>query len=347
MKIWLWFILSCKRQLKHGFFIMMMILLPVLSYSVQQLEKKDSGKIVIAVFTEEDGIAVNIIEKLMAQEGMFEFYQCESQQKLEEDVAARRAECGYVFKAGLKEKLDNKKFKRSIEIYSAPSTITAKLSQEVVFSSLIEVYGEDILEQYVKEDQIFSLLPVEEVWRDMKEQYKKYQNNGSTFSFQFETLSTKRIEAGSGKIVFPVRGMVAVYLFVIGLFSAVTLSQDEKKGLFIPVPANLRLVCKLAAMLAPVLLAGASGLAAIFVTGNGATISKEVLALSGYLIFIIIFAYLCKIVFKNPVTLCSLIPFFILGSFVFCPVFIDAAKWIPAVKILRHLFLPYYYLNLF
>lgn len=32
--------------------------------------------------------------------------------------------------------------------------------------------------------------------------------------------------------VFPVRGIVAVYLFIVGLYSAVMVGIDEEKGLF-------------------------------------------------------------------------------------------------------------------
>ena len=43
----------------------------------------------------------------------------------------------------------------------------------------------------------------------------------------------------------------------------------------------------------------------------------------------------------------NMIPFFIIGSLLFCLVFVDPGRWIPGMEQLGRLFLPYYYLRCF
>ena len=77
---------------------------------------------------------------------IFRFYPCDSEEQLKAEVASGKAECGYVISPGIKQKLDRKEYKRSILVYSAPSTVLASLSTEVVFAALMELYGKDIFE---------------------------------------------------------------------------------------------------------------------------------------------------------------------------------------------------------
>ena len=70
-------------------------------------------------------------------------------------MAARRAECGYIFSEDLLEKLESGRFKRSITLVAAPSTAVDKLSSEVVFSGLFTVWGRSLLETYSREGEVF------------------------------------------------------------------------------------------------------------------------------------------------------------------------------------------------
>lgn len=40
------------------------------------------------------------------RDGMFDFYICSDEAQVRDEVASRRAECGYVIDSGLEEKLD-------------------------------------------------------------------------------------------------------------------------------------------------------------------------------------------------------------------------------------------------
>lgn len=347
MKIWLWFWLSCKRQLKRPAYLVLLILLPVLFYGAKGLERADQEGVQIGLYVEDKGVSKKIAELLKSQKGMFHFYECASEEELKADVASRKAECGYVFFSGLEGKLDRGRFKRSIGIYSAPSTVVAPLSSEVVFSALIEVYGRNLLKRYVVTEEIFEPMDRNLAWEEIERLFDKYYQNGSTFSFAYETMDSKPVETSSVKTGIKARGIAAVYIFIIGLFSAVTLCADEKKGLFIPVPYTSKIWCSLSAMLAPVVLASISGLLAIWISGEQRELWFEAVVMAGYAVLVVLFGYLLKTVVKNPAVICSTIPFFILGSLVLCPVFFDIGMFLPGLGNLGKCFLPYYYLDVF
>ena len=345
MRVFTWFWLSCKRQLKHPFFMITLLLVPMCLFAFSQVEKQDSGKIRIGIFGEDREFVPEVLEVLAAQEGMFEFYICQSEEMLKDDVASRKAECGYVFRKGFYEKLDEQDFKRSILVYSAPSTIAARLSQEVVFASMFDVYGEYLLDRFVNESGIFEGMDLNQVLAEMKAAYQQEMDSGSTFSFRYETLSTEPVESTSARIAFPVRGMLAIYLMMIGLFSVVALRQDEARGLFVTLSETARIPCKLASVTAPVVMAGISALVTLLVTANFDYGIMEVPRLLIYIAMIVAVSYVMKLLVKDPVVLCGLIPIFILCSMVICPVFFDITLWLPQLEPVRYLCLPYYYIK--
>ena len=173
-------------------------------------------------------------------------------------MAARKAECGYLIPENLEQKINSGRFKRSITVFSAPSTMTASLSTEVVFSELAAIQNKDILEDYVEQGAAFDALGAagsperKKASGQAGDLYKERMEDGSTFRFEYVyTYSPEQAGNGSGETgtaapspgLFPVRGLTAVFLFITGLYSAVTAAEDSRRGLFTPLPVRLRLPC--------------------------------------------------------------------------------------------------------
>ncbi len=278
-------------------------------------------------------------------DGLFRFYVCEDEQQVKDEVASRRAECGYVIGAGLHKRLDERDFKRSIRVYSAPSTVAARLSTEPVFAAMIELYDRELFLQYAQKEQ----QEPEAVRKLAGELYDKWKENGSTFHFEYEVTGSE-LEAvkDTGKAsVFPVRGIVAVYVFVVGLYSTALSLGDEKKGLFLAVPFGSRLWCQLAALASPVCLAAVSGFAALWVGKCLDRVGYELAVLSGYVLAVLLFSFLFRLVCRREALVCCLIPFFLVGSLIFCPIFLDIGKYVPEFEIFGRFFLPDYYMGMF
>lgn len=373
-QIWLWFWLSCKRYARRAMFLAILFLLPVGAFLIRGLEKKEGTEIRIAVCVEpkdkgydakaaEPLLEWQLAEDLAGRSGsdtLFHFYLCENEDEVKAEVASRHAECGYVISAGLREKLDEKKYKRSIRVYSAPSTVTAKLSAEVVFAALVKRYDRELFLDYVAEGAAFAEITDEPEKTRLSAEadalYEAWSRDGGTFRFVYGRLDTAgddadadRAESGQvadGTKLFPVRGIVAVYVFVIGLYSGVISLADEKRGVFLALPAGRRMPCRLAAMSGPVVLAALSGLAALASGGDFVEVCREIPAMAVYGAAVVIFTWLLCVLCRREEVLCCLIPFFLVGSLVFCPVIIDVGRYIPLLGAAGRLFLPWYYLRL-
>lgn len=363
-QVGIWFILSCKRYLKKLSFFLILLVLPVITFWLQGVEKEEGQEVRIAVYSESEGglegqLAENLVdEETNSRRALFRFYLCGSEEQVKDDVAARRAECGYVFSEALREKLDGKSYRRSIRVYSAPSTVLDALSTEVVFGALMELYDREIFVDYVLESQVVKEAAAawgrqeEEMKAQLKEQsgylYDKWMNNGSTFRFEYGYRSKGgQMQEQAAWRIFPVRGIVAVYLFVIGLYSAVMVGYDEAKGLFLPLSRGKRGMCSMAALGAPVFLGGLSCLAALKTGGSLEGLGREILAIGSYGAAVCIFSYGVKKVCRNPHLIGSMIPFLLVGSLVFTPVFFDITQFIPQLGWIERLFLPSYYLRAF
>ncbi|MCI9558332.1 hypothetical protein D3Z55_02495 [Clostridiaceae bacterium] len=380
-RIWMWFYLSCKRHVLKGAFLVVLMLLPVGAFWIYCMQNKEQGGIRIAVCREkeedqrkETGSSLGqgtktrqagneeggeLEQKLVAaltgrpaDEGLFQFYECENERQVREEVASRRAECGYVIGAGLKERLDRKNYKRVIRVYSAPSTIAAYLSSETVFAALIELYDRDLFVQYIQK------VGDNEAWehpdqlaKRAGQLYDQWLGNGSTFHFTYETVGQGKMPEEDSllekEMVFWVRGIVAVYVFVAGLYGAAMSLKDEKKGLFLQIPYKSRTLCQMAAMAAPVFLAAVSGLAAVWAGNCSQALGYELAVMTAYGAAVVVFSWGVRLVCGREELVCCLIPFFLVGSLVFCPVFLDIGKYMPEFRLWGRLFLPGYYIRMF
>lgn len=378
----IWFILSCKRRLKKLSFLLILLVLPVASYFLRELEKEEGQEVRIAVyaagaFSRLPGQLAGAIsgteaerplEQMLAKEltereggGLFRFYLCDREEQVKEEVASKRAECGYVISEDLRRKLDEKDYRRCIQVYSAPSTVLASLSTEVVAAALMKLYDREIFLDYIVESedvrQAVAWLGAaagadasgaEEILRSRAGAvYDKWMGNGSTFRFEYGYRGSRGQVPEEKPRVFPVRGLVAVYLFLVGLYSAVLVGEDQARGLFLPLPGPRRRLCALAALAAPVSLAAVSAFGALKAGGCLVEPGRELAVMGVYLAAVCIFSAAMKVVCRKPQVLCCGIPVFLVGSLLFTPVFLDIGQFFPALGWVEKLFLPSYYLRAF
>lgn len=378
--VFVWFFLSCKRYLKKPGILLALLLLPVTAWIAGKYVPTENEGIKIALYLQEtaggnvnlsepgeqkngsgeydpeqnwENMGIQLVKDLLnssvkepddmdgasaESENLFRFYLCDSEEQLKAHVASEKAECGYVIPEDLGERLRNKKIKNAITLYTSPSTVTGSLSTESIFAALARLYDRQILVDHMQDEATGDL-------------YDTWYANGNIFHFEYVygdiQTDADHDRTKSANNIFPVKGINAVIIFMMSLYSASILKEDEKKGLFSTLHSGEKQSCQIAMFLALPVLFFISGLLALFFAGilkSGIPGSFQIAELILYTAAAGIYAWILKLLVRSSSILLCLIPFFLMGSLSFTPVFVDIGRFVPSIGWIGRLFLPYYFL---
>ena len=154
--VFTWTFLLCKHILKLPIIPIMLLLIPAFTIIVQALPKEstDSGVTIGVYFESDDELSCGMRDKLLVNDTAFSFISYDSSDSLINDVLLGKLECGYVFDSEFSPKIQKGKYDEAIMVIQSPSTLFRSASNEIVFSSLIQLSGYDILGKYVDIEEI-------------------------------------------------------------------------------------------------------------------------------------------------------------------------------------------------
>lgn len=376
-----WFFLSCKRYLKKPGILLALLLLPVTAWIAGKYVHPENEGIKIALYLQETAgenvdlsepgeqkkgsgeydpeqnwknMGIQLVKDLLnssvkeadntngasaESENLFRFYLCDSEEQLKAHVASEKAECGYVVPEDLGERLRNKKIKNTITLYTSPSTVTGSLSTESIFAALARLYDRQILVDHMQDEATGDL-------------YDTWYANGNIFHFEYVygdiQIDADHIRTKSANNIFPVKGINAEIIFIMSLYSACILKEDEKKGLFSTLHSGEKQSCQIVMFLALPVLSFISGILALFFAGilkSGISGIFQIAELILYTTAAGVYAWILKLLVRSSSILLCLIPFFLMGSLIFTPVFVDIGRFVPSIGWIGRLFLPYYFLH--
>lgn len=376
-----WFFLSCKRYLKKPGILFALLLLPVTAWIAGKYVHPENEGIKIALYLQEtagenvdlsengeqkngsgeydpeqnwENMGIQLVKDLLnssvkeadntngesaESESLFCFYLCDSEEQLKAHVASEKAECGYVVPEDLGERLRNKKIKNTITLYTSPSTVTGSLSTESIFAALARLYDRQILMDHMQDEATGDL-------------YDTWYANGNIFHFEYVygdiQIDADHVRTKSANNIFPVKGINVVIIFIMSLYSACILKEDEKKGLFSTLHSGEKQSCQIVMFLALPVLSFISGILALFFAGilkSGISGIFQIAELILYTTAAGVYAWILKLLVRSSSILLCLIPFFLMGSLIFTPVFVDIGRFVPSIGWIGRLFLPYYFLH--
>ncbi len=344
------FLLLCKRQLLQPTFLLLCLMLPMSCTLISRLEQDSSAAIRIGLYAEvPEEFTEACFSELTSKQEVLSFVVFSDEEIMREQVMRGELDCAYRFCEDFHARLLNNDYKKSILCYVSSGTVMKDLSTEVVFSVVFKQIGSDILNGYVKEVD-FSFSRKDNITdKTLTTLYEKYLNGNQVFSLEYEYLDSYAANAGSSgssditdvsattAVTMPVRGLIAVFLFISGLSGGVIWLQDREKKL--PVSA-------ISTILIPLFFMGISSCITLTLTGEAGHWGWELFTLGIYVLLICIFVRVLLLFIKRPVILSASIPVLTLGSLIFCPIFINLAALLPFFEIMEKFFLPYYYLLL-
>lgn len=339
--------LFIKRLIKNPAFISILIIMPLLVIMFNKVNSKEEKSILVGVYYEKDELSKIICENLKDKKGYIKFLVYDNKDEMTNEVQAKKLECAYIFPLDFKERLDNYKIKKIITCVEAPSTILSSLSDEVVFSEIIREYGKNIAVNFAKEKNIL-VGNGENNINNISKNYERFNTPESTFSIDYKYINEDNINSTKSSdktTTYVIHGIVSVLILISGLLGVVKWFGDEKRGLYSSFNSKEKIIIGFISILAPTMLMALSGIITIYFSNTYSYMFREVILMMLYVLVVVGFSYLLKLLVKSGTDICAMLPVIIIGTLIFCPVFIDASIFIPFVSWVNKLFLTFYYLE--
>ena len=232
--------------------------------------------------------------------------------------------------------------------YVSPSTTTAAAIDEIVHSIIMKYNGYTVLKNILKEE-LKSIPPDSETIDYMFERYEYYCDSDETFHINVEKIDTVSDEAvrlteENYVFTFPLRGVLSILIYLSGMLGAVLYLSDKRKQIFDAHTPEFTIFSRQAYVLIPVTIFILVSLITLVFSQNAYLPAKEILLMLRYILVILLFTNLCTVLVKDPAMLIPILVVQVIGSLVFCPIFIDIGSAFPVMKIMSYLFVSGYYL---
>ncbi len=371
--------LQLKLWLKHRICWLQILFLVLLLLVIGGIHIPDTKNSSIGLAGVTSGITQTIADRLMQKSDVYEFVAYETSEELEQAVEAGELECGFVFDKEFAKQYEEGSFTDSITYVYTPFTTKGMAVRETVYGTVLELYGEKLLQQ--NQETIVGQSS-EEISAMLADRYEYYLNSDAIFHTEVIYVETdagmesdlRRAEPGSdgqngdadrlenGKPNL-IRGVISCMIFLAVYLSGASCKEEKNQHFLSILEKGKRHSYECAGMLAavtPMMLVGtglscltilqsemldaASGAGFVTATGIGMVIVTEILQMLLLIVVSILFTACTMCIWKKDMGMLSALPVLILLQIIICPVIFDMAVYVPAVKYIRYLCPIAYYL---
>jgi len=194
--------LQLKLWLKHRICWLQILFLVLLLLVIGGIHIPDTKNSSIGLAGVTSGITQTIADHLMQKRDVYQFTTYEGTEELEQAVEAGELECGFVFAEDFEKQYEKGSFADSITYVYTPFTTKGMAVRETVYGTVLELYGEKLLQQ--NQETIVGQSS-EEASIMLAERYEYYLNSDAIFHTEVIYVETdagmerdlRRAEPGS------------------------------------------------------------------------------------------------------------------------------------------------------
>lgn len=357
------FLLFGKRLLKRPVYLIILLLMPLTVFLLSRTQAESPSGIRAMLYVEgrdwneREDLLDKIIGRLLAEDATVRFTLAESEEELKRAVLKQEADCGYVFPEDFSERLRNDDWKRSVTFYCGEDTMIPMLVNELLYTSVFQVYSADAFIDYMGTAYGEEAGGRTNAENKAEELLNLYLTNGSTFSFSYygetaeegnddrafetyqkETKKTADLTAG----VVPVRGMLALFMMLSAFCGLVDHKRDHEAGRLVWVK-NKRAV-QFMMILIPTTGAALVSLLCIRASGSWQGIGTEIASVIFYMFALTAYTMIWGLLFRSEHAVVASVPFLMIATILFCPVFWNLKSVLPVLQIMEKLFPVSWYL---
>ncbi len=344
-KLLMWWCMLTKRLYKKPTFLIILLLIPVLTFGYGVLAQEDSGVLTVALAREdEDPLAVAVMQELSRSSELILFKTYPTAREAREQVAQGKADAAWIFSKNMQEKVCKFIAKRSswnsfVKIVERESTVPVILAREKLSGAVFESCSKAMYLQYLREHVPALSDTADET---LLSYYDAIAIEGNLFEYATVDGSEPVQDATEASyLMTPVRGLLAVVAVLCGMATAMYYTSDSSRGTFAWVSRRKLFWVELGCQTVSLVNVCAVTLLSLWAVGQTVGILRELAQMLLYILSVALFAMLLRRLLGGVKGLAVALPLLVVVMLVVCPVFFD----LGALRQLQYLFPPTYYIH--
>ena len=340
--VFLWMYSFGKRLLKNVSFIAILLLIPVFVFVMGIVLKGDSSvlKVCLTAENKDDAFANELISKYMEDSGIIEYTKAASPADAQHEVENGSADAAWVFSSDLENKIykyasNPQKHEPFVTVIERESSIALLLSHIVLFEKVYPTLSYDLYDNFVRNDMGVT---------DDELITSAYENNSDLSEIvQIEYINADYAPENKNTsfVSSPLRGMLALIIMLCTIAAAMLFIKDRKTGKYDWLKPSKHIIPAAGLCLSAAVISGVTVLVSIYAARINTSATVEILAIFEFILAAAAFGVVLCLLFGSEGLIAILLPVFILVMLLICPIFFN----FKALKPLKLLFPPYYYLN--
>lgn len=350
-----WLFMLLKRQMKKISLYVILLGIVGSTFFIRHIAVNFSVNISIGVMNEENreegsDMSQRVLELMTGHKGLVKFVEYDNEEQMKEDVRTSDIYAGYIFMQDFGKDVDKQELEDSVKVISTEDSIVSKITNELVFSFVMQEYTYALLFYDTCETGYFDEFDEQQIAEDLRRFYEENRTNGSTFSVAYSGVKkqSNQMKMDVFDYISPViHGVIGVFIFLSGLCGTLILYKDRECGTFARFTTVQTIAVSFAEILIPVFLTGITGMVCLVFSGMYQETSQGMMGQWGHMFFYIILVSLyCLIlsrIIRNRTIFQATVPVFLMASLLFCHVFINLNTIVPQLKFVSLLLPPYYF----
>lgn len=341
-----WCVLLNKRFLKKKSFVIILCLIPLLSFALRRGTEGDSSilRILIVQTDPRDSLSEQIVYGL-SRKKVVSYEQVESAERAEQLLISGKADEVWIFPEHFGDKLQTALQGGSmdtedchIEVIQREDNIYLQLARTQLYGEIYPAICYEIYADYMRN------IPAKDSVLSESELRSYYENNmvdTPLFTFSYMDAAGGAQASDFNYLLTPVRKFLSLWLILCGFAAALFWMTDEKNGTFAWVPENRKILLALTYHFIVVADAAAVALVAFRLAGLWSGLVREIGMMLCYVCAIVLFSNLLRILCRSRRVFSAVIVLLLIGMMVCCPILVV----VPGTYVAGHLFPPYYYIQ--
>lgn len=326
-----WYTLQLKAWIRRKTSWLQVLGMVLLVLLVARVRLPDAENTRVGVCSPPDEYAGRVLECLRSRDSIFDFIEYQEEEALRQDMVSGRIECGFSFSEDFQELVQEGSFGNSVAYICTPFSSKGMVARETFYAAFFDVYSEKILidseaEVYGRSD--------EKLTEALLEKRDGYLREGGLFRMDIIEAEQKQEKDVPGE-ARPIQGIVGLFVFAILWMAQGRRFGGSKNGVLSALDRGRRLSFQYLGCLAEATIPAIVGIVLTFLSPGHRGVGTEI---CGMVLFVLVCGFWVPAVgglFQNSTAFAGWTLTMLLIQMAVCPVFIDLAVYVPAVKVIR------------